>query len=476
MSPKETTPSAGAHAPEQESRVLVLGAETPVGATLAEALTQKPFKVQASPGDAVLADAAIKGFGAVVLCPDGGAASAAAMAMQMDRCLAAGCYVLLLSSHLAFDGTKPFPTHRDVPNPTTPEGRAFLSLETHLLRAASERGASGRGASGRGAIMRLTDLTCPLGEPMRQWRELARDGAPIKAATDRLISPISIESLVECVVMLIERREAGVFHLGGEEEISHIDYARRLFGGDAAGLALITPVVVGAARTHPSLATYVPTREQQYQILYDTRRVTMGMMAGHTYLHDPKRLTFTLSRYKFVAKMLAGFENVLEVGCADAFASAIVMKEVGSLTACDFDPGFIDDVRRTHAFADKIGFQVHNMVDQPMPGQFDGVYSLDVLEHISKPDEARFLNNICASLRPNGVCVIGMPSIESQLYASKESKEGHVNCQSGAELKATMLRHFERVFMFSMNDEVVHTGFFPMAQYLLALCCSPRTP
>jgi hypothetical protein len=28
--------------------------------------------------------------------------------------------------------------------------------------------------------------------------------------------------------------------------------------------------------------------------------------------------------------------------------------------------------------------------------------------------------------------------------------------------------------MFSMNDEVVHTGFGPMAHYLIALCAGPR--
>ena len=29
---------------------------------------------------------------------------------------------------------------------------------------------------------------------------------------------------------------------------------------------------------------------------------------------------------------------------------------------------------------------------------------------------------------------------------------------------------------FSMNDEVVHTGFYPMACYLLALCCEKKGP
>ncbi len=51
-----------------------------------------------------------------------------------------------------------------------------------------------------------------------------------------------------------------------------------------------------------------------------------------------------------------------------------------------------------------------------------------------------------------------------------QSKEGHINCKSGNDLK----RFFHNVFLFSMNDEMVHTGFSPMAQYLLAVCTTPR--
>jgi hypothetical protein len=37
-----------------------------------------------------------------------------------------------------------------------------------------------------------------------------------------------------------------------------------------------------------------------------------------------------------------------------------------------------------------------------------------------------------------------------------------------------MEEHFDNVFMFAMNDEVVHTGFAPMAHYRLALACGPK--
>ena len=78
------------------------------------------------------------------------------------------------------------------------------------------------------------------------------------------------------------------------------------------------------------------------------------------------------------------------------------------------------------------------------------------------------------SVSKNGVVIIGSPSLQSQTYASKGSKEGHVNCKDGKELKRVMEQHFENVFLFSMNDEVVHTGFHPMAHYLITLCAGRK--
>jgi 2-polyprenyl-3-methyl-5-hydroxy-6-metoxy-1,4-benzoquinol methylase len=114
------------------------------------------------------------------------------------------------------------------------------------------------------------------------------------------------------------------------------------------------------------------------------------------------------------------------------------------------------------------------MLKGPFEGHFDGIYSMDVLEHIEPRDEPRFLDNIVSSLNRHGVLIVGTPSLESQPYASKFSKLGHVNCKTQADLKTTMQRLFHNVFMFSMNDETVHTGFGKMSHYNLALCCGSR--
>lgn len=220
------------------------------------------------------------------------------------------------------------------------------------------------------------------------------------------------------------------------------------------------------------------TQEKQYQIMLEYRDKrgleTLGLMTSQAWYDDPKRLTFTLSRYKFVAKLLSGATQVLEVGCADAFGTRIVVQEVKKLTAVDFDPLFVEDTNARMSDRWKFTCKTHDMLQGPMPGEFDGMYALDVLEHILPENEDRFLSNMVASLTEHGVMIIGMPSLESQPYASPLSKEGHVNCKTMPDLKKTMQTYFHNVFMFSMNDEVVHTGYHKMAHYLFALCCGKR--
>lgn len=216
------------------------------------------------------------------------------------------------------------------------------------------------------------------------------------------------------------------------------------------------------------------TRERQYQVqvsLRDTKGLTrLGLVTNQVWHDDPRRLLFVLARYKFVSKMLSGKQKVLEVGCGDAFGTRIVLQEVGEICAVDFDPVFVKDVRERMEEPWKFDCKVHDMLSGPVEGGFDAAYSLDVIEHIPAEHEDTFVSNLARSLSENGVLIIGTPSLQSQTYASPPSKEGHINCKDQPELKSLLLRHFHNVFIFSMNDELVHTGFYPMAHYLFALC------
>ena len=219
------------------------------------------------------------------------------------------------------------------------------------------------------------------------------------------------------------------------------------------------------------------TKDSAFQVIIDVRDqvgvAPLGLMANQVWHDDPRRLSFMLARYKFVAKMLSGRARVLEVGCGDAFGARIVRQEVDHLTAVDYDEMMIEDARKRAVERWAMDLLVHDIVSGPVAGEFDAVYGLDFFEHIPPELNDRVVGNVKQSLTAEGALIFGIPSLESQKYASAPSREGHVNCRSGEDFRRYMRRHFHNVFMFSMNDEVVHTGFFPMAHYLLALCCGP---
>jgi 2-polyprenyl-3-methyl-5-hydroxy-6-metoxy-1,4-benzoquinol methylase len=220
------------------------------------------------------------------------------------------------------------------------------------------------------------------------------------------------------------------------------------------------------------------TREPQYQECLDAAATRgferLGLRSSQSWHDDPKHLLFRLSRYKFVARMLAGSKHVLEIGCGDAFGTRIVQQAVKQLSATDFDEVFVDDVKARMVERWRFEVFTHDLLAGPLPGNYDGVFALDVLEHIRAQDENTFLKNALVPLVEHGTAIIGMPSLESQAHASPTSRAGHVNCKSMPELRKTMQRFFHNVFMFSMNDEVLHTGYHPMAQYLLALCAGKK--
>lgn len=211
--------------------------------------------------------------------------------------------------------------------------------------------------------------------------------------------------------------------------------------------------------------------EPQYQSYHDFPKEQLGSMASQYWRDDPKLFYIHGARYKHTAKLLSGKKFVAEIGCGCGTFSNTVKKEVGKLNLFDFDKKFIDEIYEMggeDAYCHDI---LHSKLEY---GPYDAIYSLDVFEHINYPVEHIYLENIYDSLKKDGVFICGIPSLESQKYASKASKIGHVNCKSGTDFKALLEKYYKNVFLFSMNDETLHTGFYPMAHYLLSVCCSKK--
>ena len=75
----------------------------------------------------------------------------------------------------------------------------------------------------------------------------------------------------------------------------------------------------------------------------------LGLMNSNVWHQDPKRLAFTLARYKFVSKMLDGQKDVAEIGCGDGFCARIVKQTVENLLITDYDPYFIERFEEIHS-------------------------------------------------------------------------------------------------------------------------------
>jgi len=211
----------------------------------------------------------------------------------------------------------------------------------------------------------------------------------------------------------------------------------------------------------------------QESVQTETDGCVLGPSTTSSFRDDPKHLLFTLARYKFAAKLIGDDHDrdVLEVGCSEGLATALLAQVARSVVAIDFDAAAIDWAQR-HAIGD-VRFRQADFRHQRF-GRFDAVVSIDVIEHCAREHEAAFVRNLRHHLRPNGICIVGTPNQTASPYASELSALGHINLFDAPRLTALFRRHFHNVFLFGMNDEVVHTGFAPMCHYLFVLACQPK--
>lgn len=200
----------------------------------------------------------------------------------------------------------------------------------------------------------------------------------------------------------------------------------------------------------------------------------LGPVNSESLLFDPKHLAFTLSRYKFSAKMMRKCKHIIEIGCGEGIGTLVILAETKArITAIDFDVNQIQYAKQNIPpyVNNRIRFICQDIISQPYRGKrADGLVCIDVAEHIHSSEEKRFFLNCAALIKKGGIALFGTPNKYAAKYASMRSKQGHINLFDSERLISTLEKHFKRVFLFSMNDEMVHTGYSKLAHYLLALC------
>lgn len=201
------------------------------------------------------------------------------------------------------------------------------------------------------------------------------------------------------------------------------------------------------------------------------------------FIHDPKRIAFFMSRYKFAAKMLKDCASIIDVGCGSGMGTLTFLSDTGArhIVGVDFERVVVDHAvdhllravqKLRPGDVERLSFACRDvMATRTSPQQVhDGLCCLDVIEHIEPERSGEFIRRLAGMLTPHGVAVIGTPSLAGSEFASEHSKIGHINLYDPDRFRTELGQHFRRVFLFPMNDEVVHTGFDKMAHYLMALC------
>ena len=198
----------------------------------------------------------------------------------------------------------------------------------------------------------------------------------------------------------------------------------------------------------------------------------LGTNLNHMIQYDIKHVAFTLSRYKFASKLLMYRKNlsVCELGCSEAWGALLLRQntDLKRYLGVDLDSAAIAYNRKNLPV--DLEFMEANFFNLEIEELFDAVISLDVIEHIQPDMEDTYCNAITRHLQSNGTAIIGTPSAMLSPYANPINKVAHINLYDQERLYKLCSRHFENVFIFNMNDEIVNVSFAPMSCYIFAVC------
>jgi len=200
----------------------------------------------------------------------------------------------------------------------------------------------------------------------------------------------------------------------------------------------------------------------------ENKAIQLGRYASYWFHKTPRRMLHSMSYYKFASKLIGQSRRVLDVGCNEGLGTWLLAKECGYAEGIDFDVEAIDAARKNFS-KENISFHCKDFIEFDGKQNWDAITSFDVIEHIYPNHVDSFFFKIKSSLSTMGMTIIGTPSEISQKFASEISKKGHVNIYSPSRLEEEMKKHFSYVFMFSANDEIVHTGYPQLAHYLITV-------
>ena len=174
------------------------------------------------PPQVVFICAAITGFAACAQDPEYSRLVNVTRTVEVGRhFMREGSMVVFLSSNAVFDGTLGGLDESATTSPVTEYGRQKAECENALLLVAKEL----RQVC---AVVRLTKVVDREQPLIARWLQSFESQMPAKAATDLVMSPLTVGYVVNGLKTIAEGAQGGVFHLTGEADVTYFELAQEM--------------------------------------------------------------------------------------------------------------------------------------------------------------------------------------------------------------------------------------------------------
>jgi len=155
--------------------------------------------------------------------------------------------VIFLSSSHVFSGEKPFVEENESPTPKIVLGENKTMGEKIVRKE-------------EGLVVRVPKVVDPLFPRFVDWMVKLRKGETVEAFNNLLGSLIPLDSLVETLLVAVNKNWRGIIHISGPEEVSYYDMGRMLAKNLGCNEDLVIPVrgalqKIGIHDTHTTLQT-----------------------------------------------------------------------------------------------------------------------------------------------------------------------------------------------------------------------------
>jgi 2-polyprenyl-3-methyl-5-hydroxy-6-metoxy-1,4-benzoquinol methylase len=174
--------------------------------------------------------------------------------------------------------------------------------------------------------------------------------------------------------------------------------------------------------------------------------------------------------------MLDPEDRVLELGCGSGIGTYFLSQYCKEIRGVDINEEVIEVAKRNSFSACNLQFETCDALKYIPPTTPDTAIAVDLIEHFTKSEGEALIRHVAAYLEESkGMIIIGTPNVYSQDYRSSRSKSQHRYEYSPDEMRHIVSLNFHRTLSFSMNDEIVHTGFSKLAWFLFVLGIGPKT-